>query len=155
MITNTTDSYQIPSQNKTKPKLQIWKKKCRKFKFWNRAKILHFLKLRNKMCKYEMVQARILEVTERTRLCPQTDRRTDGRRETGIPPFQIRWSGGKTKYNEDVCIFHGMYFKYKALAVHTRTSVVGATRAPLGRAVLAEPLSLEGVCAVTERAHCR
>ena len=44
----------------------------------------------------------IVEDTERTRFCPQTDRRTDGRTdgqgETNIPPFQLRWSGG---YNKD------------------------------------------------------
>ena len=32
MITHTIDSYQIPMQNKTKSKLQIWKI-CQKFKF--------------------------------------------------------------------------------------------------------------------------
>ena len=37
----------------------------------------HFLKLLDKMCKYEMDPMSILEDTERTRFCPQTDRRTD------------------------------------------------------------------------------
>ena len=41
---------------------------------------------------------RIIEDRERKRLCPQTDRRTDGQTdgqgETSIPPFQLRWSGG-------------------------------------------------------------
>ena len=37
MITHTIDSYLIPSQNKTKSKLQI-KRICPKFKFWNVAK---------------------------------------------------------------------------------------------------------------------
>ena len=31
------------------------------------------------MCKYEMDPASIVGATERTRFCPQTDRRTDGR----------------------------------------------------------------------------
>ena len=31
------------------------------------------------MCKYEMDPMSIVEDTERTRFCPQTDRRTDGR----------------------------------------------------------------------------
>ena len=39
----------------------------------------HLLKLLDKMCKYEMDPMSILEDTERTRFCPQTDRRTDGR----------------------------------------------------------------------------
>ena len=36
MITHTSDSHQIPSQKKTKSKLQILKN-CQKFKFWNFA----------------------------------------------------------------------------------------------------------------------
>ena len=54
----------------------------------------HLLKLVDKMCKYEMDPTSIVEDTERTRFCPQTDRRTDGqtdgRRETSIPPLQLR-----------------------------------------------------------------
>ena len=50
------------------------------------------------MCKYEMDPTSIVEATERTRFCPQmdgrTDGQTDGRRETSIPTFQLRWSGG-------------------------------------------------------------
>ena len=45
------------------------------------------------MCKYEMDLASIVEDTERTEFCPQTDGQTDGRRETNIS-FQLRWSGG-------------------------------------------------------------
>ena len=41
----------------------------------------------------------ILEDTERTRFCPQTDRQTDGQGDTSIPPFQLRWSGGYNKVN--------------------------------------------------------
>ena len=50
------------------------------------------------MCKYEMDLMSIVEDTERTRFCPQTDRRTDrrtdGQGDTSIPPYQLRWSGG-------------------------------------------------------------
>ena len=50
------------------------------------------------MCKYEMDRMSIVEDTERTGFCPQTDRRmnrrTDGQGETSIPPFQLRWSEG-------------------------------------------------------------
>ena len=38
MITHTIDSYQIPSQNKTKSKLQIWK-------IWQKLKFLNFAKI--------------------------------------------------------------------------------------------------------------
>ena len=61
------------------------------------AKILNFLiltqslhatrllKLLDKMCKYEMELTCIVEDTERTRFCPQTDRRTDRQGQTSIP----------------------------------------------------------------------
>ena len=38
--------------------------------------VTHLLKLLDKMCKYEMDPMSIVEDTERTRFCPQTDRRT-------------------------------------------------------------------------------
>ena len=37
MITHTSDSHWIPSQNKTKSQLQIFEK-CQKFKIWNFAR---------------------------------------------------------------------------------------------------------------------
>ena len=48
-------------------------------KFWNAHYTWHLLKLLDKMCKYEMDPMRIVEDTERTRFCPQTDKRTDRR----------------------------------------------------------------------------
>ena len=73
--------------------------------FWILKQALHathLLKLLDKMCKYEMDPMSIVEDTERTRFCPQTDRRTDGRTDrrtdgqgdTSIPPYQLRWSVG-------------------------------------------------------------
>ena len=50
----------------------------------------NFLKLLDKMCKYEMDPASIVEDTERTRFCPQTD----GRRETSIPPLSTSLKQG-------------------------------------------------------------
>ena len=50
--------------------------------------------LLDKMCKYGMDPASIVEDTERARFCPPTDRQTNGRRETSKPTFQLRWSGG-------------------------------------------------------------
>ena len=74
MITHTIESYWIPN-------------------FWILKRALHathLLKLLDKMCKYEMDPMSIVEDTERTRFCPQTDK---------IIPvyFQLRWSGG---YND-------------------------------------------------------
>ena len=54
----------------------------------------HLLKLLDKMCKYEMDPMSIVEDTERTRFCPQTDRRTDGQGDTSIPPFNFVEAGG-------------------------------------------------------------
>ena len=36
------------------------------------------MKMVDKMCKYEIDRASIVEDTERTRFCPQTDGRMDG-----------------------------------------------------------------------------
>ena len=66
--------------------------------------VTHILKFLDKMCTYEMDLTSIVEDTERTRFCPQTDRwtdrqmdrRTEGQGETSIPPFQHRWSRGIT-----------------------------------------------------------
>ena len=46
------------------------------------------------MYKYEMDPTNIVEDTEQTRFCPQTERRTDGQGEASKPRFQLRWSGG-------------------------------------------------------------
>ena len=74
--------------------------------FWILKQTLHatHLKLLDKMCKYEMDPTSIVEDTARTRLCPQTDRLTDGQtdgqtRRNQYTPFQIGWSGG---YNVDL-----------------------------------------------------
>ena len=61
------------------------------------------------MCKYEMDPMSIVEDTERTRFCPQTDRQTDGQTdgqgEPSILPFQLRLSGGIITWN---CMKHGI-----------------------------------------------
>ena len=77
IITLTIDSHQIPSQNKTKAKLQI-SKKCQNFKFWfcNKPYTRHKWCRLIKLCKYELDPVSIVEVKERTRFCPQTDGRT-------------------------------------------------------------------------------
>ena len=94
MITHTIESYWIPSQKMTKSKLQISKIR-QNFLILKRAlHATHLLKLLDKMCKYEMDPMSIVEDTERTRFCPQTDRRTDGQGDTSIPHYQLRCSGG-------------------------------------------------------------
>ena len=58
----------------------------------------HLLKQLNKMCKYEMDLASTVEVTERTRFCPQMDGQNDGRTSWNqyapTSHFQLHWSGG-------------------------------------------------------------
>ena len=76
---------------KNSPKFQIFKRALH---------ATHLLKLLDKMCKYEMDPMSIVEDTERTRFCPQTDRWTDGLGDTSIPPFQLRWSGGYKNYHQ-------------------------------------------------------
>ena len=47
------------------------------------------------MCIYEMDPASIVEETERTQFCPQTDGQTNGRTDDVkpvYPPFQLGWS---------------------------------------------------------------
>ena len=93
MITHSIESYWIPSQKKTKWKLQILRIR-QNFKILKQTlHTTHLLKLLDKMCKYKMDPTNIVQDTERTRFCP----RIDGQGETSIPPFQLRWSGG---YNE-------------------------------------------------------
>ena len=70
------------------PKQQVKRRQSQSYKFKKFAKIsnlwilkralhaTHILKLLDKMCKYEMDPMSIVEDTERTRFCPQTDRRT-------------------------------------------------------------------------------
>ena len=80
-ITHTSDSHQIPSQNKTKSKLQI-KKKLPKIEILQ--EILHAtirLRLLGKMYKYEMDPTRTVGAIEQTCDAGRTDGRRDGRTE--------------------------------------------------------------------------
>ena len=94
MITHTIESYWIPSQKKTKSSYKF-KDIAKISTFWILEQTLHkthLLKLLDKMCKYKMDPTSIVEDTERTRFCPQTDRRTDGQGETSkqeIHPLSI------------------------------------------------------------------
>ena len=83
MITHTSDSHQIPSQNKRKSKLQIKKNaKNSNLKFLQETlHVTHLLKLLDQMYKYEMESTRTVGATERTRDAGRRGRRTDGRTE--------------------------------------------------------------------------
>ena len=60
MITHTSDLHKIPSQNKTKSKLQILKH-CQKLQFCKKAlHATHPLKFLDKMYEYEMDPTRTL-----------------------------------------------------------------------------------------------
>ena len=59
---------------------------------------VHLMELLNKMCKYEMYPANIVEDTERKRFCPHT--------ETIIPCFQLCWSWG---FNKNWCFQNGIF----------------------------------------------
>ena len=70
---------------KTLPKFQF-------FLFRNKLYVWHLLELLDRMCKYEMHPRNIVEVTERTPFCPQTDGRTDRRTDDvkpAYPPFNF------------------------------------------------------------------
>ena len=98
MITHTIESYWIPSQKKTKSKLQIFLKIAQISIFLILKQALHtthLLKLLDKTCKYEMDPMSIVEDTERTQFCPQTDKVI-----RVYPPFQLRWSGGIINANQ-------------------------------------------------------
>ena len=89
MITHTIDSFQIPSQNKTKSKLQIWKI-CQKFKFWNFA-INFYMRHTFWSCLIRCVNMKWiwLVLWKLRRGHDSVYRRTDGWRETSIPPFNF------------------------------------------------------------------
>ena len=94
---------------------QVKRRQSQSYKFKKFAKIsnywilkqalhtTHLLKLLDKKCKYEMDPMGILEDTERTRFCPQTDRRRDGRTDRRTrwyqytPPFNFVEAGGYKK----------------------------------------------------------
>ena len=58
------------------------------------------MKLVDKMCKYEMDLASIVEDTERTRFCPQTDRWTDGHLRDKHKSIVMRIDEDSSAYSE-------------------------------------------------------
>ena len=100
MITHTSDSNQIPSQNKTKSKLQILKKLPKIQILHGTLQATHLLKVLDKMYKYEMDPTKIEGATERTQDAGRTDGQTDGRTEWNQHTSQqLRCARG---YNKNV-----------------------------------------------------
>ena len=99
MITHTSDSHQIPSQKKTKSKLQILKKKVKNLNFeilQETLHVTHLLKLLAKMYKYEMDPTRTIGATEQTWNAGHTDGWTDGQTDG----LMDRWTNGRTEWNQ-------------------------------------------------------
>ena len=97
MITHTSDSHQIPSQNKSKSKLQTLKKLPKIEILQKTLQATHLPKLLAKMYPYEMDLTRTVGATERICDAGRTrDGRTDGRTDGVIPPNNF--VGG---YNEE------------------------------------------------------
>ena len=96
MITHTIESYWIPSQKKTKSKLQILKN----FEFWNGHYTRHtFLSCLIRCANMKWIQWVLLKIQSghdsvHRRTDGQTDRRTDGQCDTSIPPFNFVEAGG-------------------------------------------------------------
>ena len=99
MITHTIESYWIPSQKKTKSKLQILKIR-QNFKFLNfemgitrdtPSEVAWWdVEIWNRSDEY-CWRYRADTILSKD---GQTDRRSDGQGDTSIPPFQLRWRGG-------------------------------------------------------------
>ena len=91
-----------PKSKEDKVRVTNFKKFAKISNFWILKQALHathLLKLLDKMCKYEMDPMSIVEDTEWTRFCPQTDRRTNRRTDRRTrwyqyTPFQLCWRGG-------------------------------------------------------------
>ena len=98
---------------------QVKRRQSQSYKFKEFAKIsnfwiwkqtlhaTHLLKLLDKMCKYELDPTSIVEDTERTRFCPQTDRRTMWNQYT---PFQLRWKRGYNNRDASDWRRHGAHY---------------------------------------------
>ena len=98
MITHTIESYWIKVKRRQSQSYKF-KKIAKISNFWILKRALqstHLLKLLDKMCKYEIDLMSIVEDTERTRFCPQKDRRTRWYQYTPLSTSLKRrgWGGG-------------------------------------------------------------
>ena len=116
MITHTIDQFTLNPKSKQDKVINLKKLlKFQIFQFWK--KTLHatqFLKLLDKMCKFEMDTANIVEDTEQTRFCPQTDRRKD--KVNPVYSFQLRWEGGIIIVNTEISLWGIFFF----LSLHSK-----------------------------------
>ena len=99
MITHTIDQFILDPNVKTRQSQSYTFKEFAKTSIFlilkNDLHKTNFLKLIDKMCKYEMDRASIVEYTEWTRFCPHTDGRTNGQtRWNQYNPLQFRWVEG-------------------------------------------------------------
>ena len=113
IIAHTIYSYLIPSQNKTKSKLQNLKKckQIRILEFYQKKKKKlftrqHLLKLLVNMFEYEMDPASIVEDTERTRFRLQTDRRVDKLKPISPLPTSLKRVYDKNRSKCDILEHH-------------------------------------------------
>ena len=125
MITYTSDSHQIPSQNKTTSKLRILKiAKNSNFEILHETlHATHLLQLLDKMYKYEMDPIRTVGATERTRNAGRTDGRTDGNQYTPLPPQQLRCAG-VWLYIMSACMPQNEFLKYITIEHLSKSSNV-------------------------------
>ena len=97
MITHTIESYWIPSQKKTKSKIQILKIP-QNFKFCNRHYTRHtFWSCLIRCANMKWIRWVLLKIQSGH---DSVHRRTDGQGDTSIPPFQLRWSEGYNYFSD-------------------------------------------------------
>ena len=120
MITHTSDSHQIPSQNKTS-KVTYFKKIAKNSNFeilqetWH---MTHLLKLLDKMCKYKMDPTTTVCATEWTCDAGRTrDGRTDGVKPI-YPPTTSLCGGNKSYGIKHQLIYFDKYKGFQDLRTH-------------------------------------
>ena len=117
MITHTSDSHQIPTQNKTKSNIQILKiaKNSNFIILQETLHVTHLLKLLDKMYKYKMDPIRTVGTAERTRDAGGLDRQMDGRTD-GVKPIYPPTTSLREGYNylcspKTIQYMRGQYWK--------------------------------------------
>ena len=94
MITHSIESYWIPSQKKTKSKLQILRIR-QHFKFWNKHYTRHtFWNCLIRCANIKWIRQILFKIQSGH---DSVHRRTDGQGETSIPPFNFVEAGGINK----------------------------------------------------------
>ena len=95
MITHTIDQFILdPKSKQDKVKVTNLKNLPKKMNLKKKTLDATHLKFLDKMYKYEMDPASIVEDTEQTRFCPHTDGRTDGQTVKVKPVYPLQVRGG-------------------------------------------------------------